>query len=446
MYSTVSGSPWRQTPADHPRGGLDPVTIEMMQKYGMIPDKHRSTLQSTPRAETHKGLDEFIDKYHLKSPAMQIKSGFTIGRNGPHEDSLIKTPSTVSIDLTITASLSSSHSGEGSQELWKVKTNGSFLGSTSFNSCASNDVGSNPTELLKKFKLKTPEIEETSSTSTEKITNHGSRYEAPRSKAYSYIGSFANSPYFQAKLKNRLSKVGAETLASLQNMHFKPISSAESSVASLQSKCSQDMVDAAKAQTKEMDKYDSELVSQKKEFTRDSLGSVQRIKSMSDFEEETSYLTGFASLHIGMPLVDADATTVASPKNEAMSTHQEESTVFSESDVESYMHPAATETTTRSSDNVSYDESEFNKMADVTFTYQKFDSENTKQGTAVSAIPMEGIGVDLRNDYARDGSLARAATPREASGAACNFSSVVGNYLFGVESKRKQSPLDFMVR
>jgi hypothetical protein len=229
-------------------------------------------------------------------------------------------------------------------------------------------------------------------------------------------------------------------------MHFKPISSAESSVASLQSKCSQDMVDAAKAQTKEMDKYDSELVSQKKEFTRDSLGSVQRIKSMSDFEEETSYLTGFASLHIGMPLVDADATTVASPKNEAMSTHQEESTVFSESDVESYMHPAATETTTRSSDNVSYGESEFNKMADVTFTYQKFDSENMKQGTAVSAIPMEGIGVNLRNDYASDGSLARAATPREASGAACNFSSVVGNYLFGVESKRKQSPLDFMVR
>jgi hypothetical protein len=93
---------------------------------------------------------------------------------------------------------------------------------------------------------------------------------------------------------------------------------------------------------------------------------------------------------------------------------------------------------------VSYDESEFKQMTSITNTYQKYDSttNTVKPGSKVSAIPMSGIGVDLRNNYVCDSQP--VLTPREESTTSCSIASLVDNF-FGKGSLKKDSAFSFVV-
>lgn len=204
-------------------GRLDPVTMQMMQKYGMTPEK---------------------------APNAHVKPNIT--HNGGVFNCIIPAS---------TASLSSRSSSLDEECGLRVKRDGSYLNSTSFSSTAiSNDVHSNPTQMLRKFNLSIDE--DHSSTATEKITNHGCR-ESPNSFS---IASYQHAPTFQEKLKARLGNSGR---------YFKPIVSESS------------------------DK--SQTVSEEDQLTVE----FQDVGS----NEEASHLTGFASLHIGVPVNDEDNDT-----------------------------------------------------------------------------------------------------------------------------------------
>jgi hypothetical protein len=360
-------------------------------------------------------LADFIGKYHLDAPR-NIKPLLKT------QDEVFKTLELA--DTAMTTSLSCSSSDD---QYLRVRHDGSFLTSTSFNSQDVNEVNYNPTAMLRRFNLKAEE--ENSSTSTEKVTNHGSRFESTSryksspGRAYSYIDSFANTPSFRGKLRYRLGQVA--TSSPIRTLdQFRPISTPPSVLS-------------------------GQVSHVKKEEESDSNQS-EAINDLSDNTEETSYLTGFASLHIGAPLADdadskeesasfqlklieEDAQSKESDDNSLKPSHLQPEKVTHQSDEE---HSA----TRSKQSNGSYDESEFNQMTNITHSYQKHSDVNTKSAK-MSAIPMSGIGVDLSKDYS-DGPT--VLTPREAG--PCTLSSFVEG-LFGIGSgKKKGSALEFVVR
>lgn len=470
-FSPAEASPERA--GDSSRGMLDPVTMAIMNKYGMA----TAPVQKTPDPPNQRdGLADFIGKYRLDAPNANIKSGFV-----SEPDSVINNTSSP-IDLANTTSLSSSRSDdESSQYLWKVKHDGAFLNSTSFSSSHSNGVHTNPTQMLRRFNLKSSD-EGDNSNATEKVTNHGSRYTESPGKTYSSIGSIANNPSFQAKLRNRLERVA--TMSSVSGgSPFRPISTS---------------LPGAEIQN---------------EVKPSSSNESDQVMQQMISREETSYHTGFASLHIGAP-IEADVSTASSEEfetnsrlvemieedakseeertegvavvedysalssnesksNNGSSDEDEEESELSDRSNGSYSHEEHNEEESEVSErsNVSYshqeqftlgnnsnglydgnktynassyDESEFNQMANITHSYQKFGDAKMHSASKVSAITMSGIGVDLRNDYT-DGP--KVLTPREAAGVSCTISSFVGG-LFGKKGpvKKKTSVLDVVVR
>lgn len=447
-FNPAGSSPERAN--DPSRGAFDPVTMEIMHKYGMATELK---VHLTPEPQPNDNLADFIGKYRLEAPHTEVKPSFVNNQIG------IFKPSTDIIDLANTTSLSSSHSGEeNSQYLCRVKHDGAFLNSTSFCSSHSNDVLDNPTQMLRKFNLKSSDEGDNSSTSTEKITNHGSRLESP-GRAYSYIGSFSNTPNFQAKLRNRLERVATESSAGgASPTRFRPISTFPS-VFNVRSQYAEPDESEKHVEVKTSVSSDSETEQVTQQISR----------------EETSYLTGFASLHIGAP-IEADVNTAFDKENETNSrlielieedAKSEDEQMFAgkvednsqleiNENEEQYSLAKSSSTSTEEhstlsnvsngsftkASNGSYDESEFKQMANITHSYQKHSDTKVKPNSKVSAIPMSGIGVDLSNDY-NDGP--KILTPRETGGGACTMSSFVSN-LFGKSSvKKKGSILDLVV-
>ncbi|KAL3804499.1 hypothetical protein HJC23_002538 [Cyclotella cryptica] len=421
---------------------VDPVTMEMMQRYGI--GMEHCTVEKDSQSQTHNNLSHFLGKYHFEAPNMQIKP-FVDKQRKSNQEHVFKTPPSIPIDLANTASLSSSRSEDTNNYLWKVKHNGEFLGSTSFGS-SSNEVNSNPTHMLKLLKLKTATEESNSSTSTEKITNHGSRYDESPNRSYSYIRSFANAPSFQTKLRNRLSQVATETPVYQSLSQPKSLSETDrEKKLTLLSRSA----DSRSQENAMLGPSDPAHVSQTQTqvLLRNDSDGVREATSNADLGGDDSNLIGFASLRVSTALSTVgDATPIASPNKEV--SHLGEAgdlTEAKESGKQSMTKPTTNEADSSLSKTLSgsYDESEFKQMANITNTYQKFDSgtKNVKPGSKVSAIPMSGIGVDLRNNYVCDSQ--RVLTPREASNTSCSIASLVDTF-FGKGSSKKESPFAFV--
>ena len=97
------------------------------------------------------------------------------------------------------------------------------------------------------------------------------------------------------------------------------------------------------------------------------------------------------------------------------------------------------------------DDTEFKRMESVTHTYQRYDSDMTRKDSTFSAIPLSGIGVDLKNNYNRDNQ--GVLTPREAENASCSVSFFMKDLIDAISPQKitpkkntpKKSPLDFVV-
>ncbi len=101
------------------------------------------------------------------------------------------------------------------------------------------------------------------------------------------------------------------------------------------------------------------------------------------------------------------------------------------------------------------DDTEFKRMETVTHTYQRHDSDAKRKDSTFSAVPLSGIGVDLKNIYNHgDESI---PTPKEAAKASCSVAFFVKDIFDAISpqnttpkkksTKKKTllSPLDFVV-
>ena len=469
-------------------GRLDPVTMQMMQKYGMTPEK---------------------------APTSHIKPNIS------NDGSMFKNADIIPAN---TASLSSRSSSLDQECALRVKRDGSYLNSTSFSSTAiSNDVDSNPTQMLRKFNLSMDE--DNSSTATEKITNHGCR-DSPNSFS---IASYQRAPTFQERLRARLGNSGR---------YFKPIGDSSN-------------------------RNSTETLSEKDQLTVE----CQEVSS----NEEASHLTGFASLHIGVPVNDEDNNVddierdaisqmsyqdcVSNKHDKTASERKAQDAIMSEKnsvqhdndrspkktilDIVHDLSPSPSEEEVKSADickdrpdgenstqqlidelkaaiskdenaqliidelhsvinkrfdgetqctlnkepdqthqlqrtralskessvsnesqssqnkssnvmeqksTLSCDETEFKRMTNLTSSYQNSSSyhkySESKMMLKVSAVPMSGIGVDLNKDYS-DGH--KVSTPREAAGASCTLFGGLFGSLIGTRPGKKTSALELIV-
>lgn len=105
---------------------------------------------------------------------------------------------------------------------------------------------------------------------------------------------------------------------------------------------------------------------------------------------------------------------------------------------------------TISNSNSESDDDSVRRMESVTHTFQRKDGVAANRNSKVSAVPLSGIGVDVRSDYNDDEEqCGRVRTPREAANASCSFSSFISEML-GVTPPRdgnspKMSPFDMIV-
>lgn len=435
MSFAPGGASRFERPTDTSCGAVDPVTMEMMHRYGIRTENY--TIENHSKSQAHNILARFLVKHHSEAPDMQVKPLVDEQRTSHHQEHVYKTPRSIPIELNNTASLSSSRSEDANTDLWKVKHNGEFLGSTSFGS-SSNELHSNPTHMLKLLHLKTATEENDSSTSTEKITNHGSRYDESPNRSYSYIRSFSNTPSFQAKLRNRLSQVATENSVNHLSV-LRPKSSSET-VRQTASFRTEDVCSRESPMRRPTNSEDLSLTQIGVVAGSDSEGRRSRGDDL--------HQAGRPSRHFNTSLsASVEAKTVASSNEDAFSPGEGgDLTQAGESDEETMNKPTLSEghgilVKTLSG---SYDESEFKQMTSITNTYQKYDSttSNVKPGSKVSAIPMSGIGVDLRNSYVCDSQP--VLTPREASSTSCSIASLVDHF-FGKGSLKKESAFAFVV-
>lgn len=427
MPSNLAGlSPER--PGDPTRGAFDPVTMEILHKYGMAADPQSRTPQRIRKGS----LTDFIGKYRLDGPTADIKSSFM-----KESKNVFITPNQV--DLTNTASLSSTQSSDDahSSYLWKVKHDGTYLTSTSFSSSQSSEVNENPTQMLRRLNLSRSETDN-SSTSTEKITNHGSRYESPsRRSSMRSQSCFSGTSNFQAKLRHRIRAGNFKPISTsphvvkgcIRNTSLEPegselklLSNPSQLIKEDISTANQDKCTTASRQIQliEEDKISVESKDDSKivgEFAHDVI-TPNRAGSSSHYPEKSNNLS--------------DSSNIPCDLSEEQSALSRKSNGSS--------NGGGDKSDSSKQSNGSYDESEFKKMANITHSYQKFRDTKVKS-SRVSAIPMSGIGIDLNNGF--DDS-SKVLTPRESS-SSCVLASFVSNFFTKGKAGSKKNALDIIV-
>ena len=341
------------------------------------------------------------------------------------------------VDLANTASLSSTQSSEDAQSsyLWKVKHDGAFLTSTSFSSAQSSEVNDNPTHMLRRLNLSRSETDN-SSTSTEKITNHGSRYESPsRHSSMKSETCFSITSNFQAKLRDRLRASSFRPISTSPNVVKRSIRNA-----------------SPKSERSEVNQAnDPKQLAEENDPTPNNDGCITPSRQIELIEEDA---TSEVELKNDSTFVE-ESTKVNKPNKEDYSPHyqptilsnssiascdlNEEQSALSKRSNGSYNEGGERSDRSKQS-NGSYDESEFKLMTNITHSYQKIGDTNVKS-SRVSAIPMSGIGVDLNNDFSDS---PKVLTPREAS-TSCTLSSFVAGLFHRGQPETKKSALDIIV-
>lgn len=307
---------------------------------------------------------------------------------------------TVSTNGETSRSSRSSNAHSESRGLWKVKlAGGGYLDSSSYNSLHENNVHSNATEMLRRLKLNNlngdDEDERDSSTATTKVSNFT----------------------FQKKIQKRTLN------RSLSAAYYRPVDSLEQSNGG-----------SSASPPPPSPSRPSKFGSSKSKSNGNEACSTRR----DGVVLEPSHLSvAFDRLPSGMSSLSysssEDNTKVRTPYNNIP--------IRSPHCLRKDMRQLSLVQSASESD----DDSVFKRMESVTHNFQRNGASDLKHNKRNSAVPLSGIGVDVRNDYNTDERY-RIRTPREAANASCSISSIMGE-VFGLTPPKDEnrSPFNIVV-
>lgn len=120
-----------------------------------------------------------------------------------------------------------------------------------------------------------------------------------------------------------------------------------------------------------------------------------------------------------------------------LSSYTKDSTRIPFLEIEESIKQNVSRMTLSKSASESDDDTEFKRMETVTNTYQRHDSDMRRKDSTFSAVPLSGIGVDLKSNFNHGNES--VPTPKEAANASCSVSFFVKD-IFDAISPQKTTP------